>query len=95
MDFPEVYTMTEAASMLGVSYMTVYRWVQKGKLKPEKVWGRQLLTLDQLAPYIIKRCSNCYHENHENGIRTCACREISDIADGCPDWRWKWNSKHS
>jgi len=86
------YTMSEAAPMLGVGYMTLYRWVRKKKLTPEERWGRKLLTLEQLEPLVVHRCSNCYH-HLENGL--CSCREQCDMNDPCADWIWKWNSTHS
>ena len=77
--------------MLGVGYMTLYRWVNKGRLTPEIRWGHKLLTLTQLEPLVVKHCRNCYHQN--NGC--CSCRESCDVSDPCADWTWKWNSQHS
>jgi len=36
----QYYSIEEVASMLKVAYLTVYRWVQKGKLKAIKA-GKQ------------------------------------------------------
>jgi len=83
--------LTEAAIAIGISRMTISRWVKKGKLKPITIGNYPLLTPAQIYPYLSKHCSNCYHEKHENGTRVCTCREISDIEGGCKDWVWKWN----
>jgi len=91
METENLYTMRESAPMLGVGYMTLYRWVRAGKLTPEIRWGRKLLTIDQLEPLVIKRCRTCYHHRN-NGV--CSCRELSDMSDPCADWAWKWNSTH-
>ena len=85
------HTISESAEILGVSRVTLHRWIKKGKLKPEEsAWGRSFFTLEQLKPYVVKQCSTCYHQ----GNRYCSCRDLSDIGkhkDKCPDWRWKWS----
>jgi hypothetical protein len=91
MDTNNYFSLPQAAPMLGVCYMTVHRWVHHGKLIPAKVWGRQVVSLDQLRLLAVHRCSNCYHQKHEDSTKTCACREISDMEDGCKDWVWKWS----
>jgi excisionase family DNA binding protein len=89
------FTLPQAAAMLGISYMTVYRWVRAGKLKPEKVWGRQIIPLEQLRQVATKKCANCYHLTQVNGINMCQCRETTDMQDGCKDWAWRWNYQNS
>lgn len=84
--------LTESAEVIGISRMTIHRWVKKGKLRPIIIGDYPLLTPEQILPYVIKkRCLNCYHEKHKNGTQTCACRELCDMEDGCKDWAWKWN----
>jgi len=84
--------LTQAATAIGVSRMTIHRWIKQGKLTPIKIGDYPLLTPAQLYPYIAgKHCTNCGYEKHENGTTVCACREISDMEDGCKDWVWKWN----
>ena len=38
----KVYTLTEAANLLRVNRITLHRWIQKGRLKGEKI-GRVVL----------------------------------------------------
>jgi len=81
------YTISEAAPMIGVSRATLHRWVKQGKLKPLSIWGRSCLTLFQLAPFAVKKCSTCHY--HSDGL--CSCRSAEDVINGCSDWEWKWN----
>ena len=83
--------LTEAANIIGISRMTIHRWVKKGKLSPIIIAGYPVLRVEQVKPYVKKQCENCYHEKHEDGQKCCACREICDMEDGCKDWVWKWN----
>jgi len=87
----DYYTISESAEIVGVSRKTIHLWINEGKLKPEPAWGRSFLTLAQLKPFVVHKCSNCYHERRENGTNCCACRETCDMEDGCKDWVWKWN----
>jgi len=91
MDTTNHFTLAEAAPKVGVCYMTIYRWVRDHKLKTVEVFGRRVIPLDELRPLVVHKCSNCYYEKHEDGTRTCACREISDIDDGCKDWVWRYD----
>ena len=83
--------LTESAKMLGISYMTMHRWIKKGKLKPIIIGEYPLLTPEQLRPYVVqKRCLNCCHEQNSH----CTCREICDMEtkpNKCTDWEWKWD----
>ena len=54
----QYYTLKEVASMVKVRYLTIYRWVQAGKLETSKV-GKQYrisqTVLDRLlAKYEVK-----------------------------------------
>lgn len=40
MERPQYYTIEETAKMLKVAYLTVYRWIQDGKLSAVKA-GKQ------------------------------------------------------
>lgn len=42
----EYYTIDEVAKMLKVAYLTVYRWIQSGKLKAVKA-GKQYRILGE------------------------------------------------
>jgi len=35
----KLYTTREAAEALGVTYMTVWKWIKSGKLRANKVFG--------------------------------------------------------
>ena len=90
MPLDNYYTISEAADMIGVHRTTLHRWIRDGKLKPERIWGRSLLALDQLRPLAIKKCATCDHQYDSR----CACRETCNIPTEpgqCADWAWKWN----
>jgi excisionase family DNA binding protein len=88
----DLLTVDQFAQYTGRPRITIYKWIDRGKLKSITL-GKTLyiptyeLTIDRVA----RKCSNCYHEKHEDGTRTCACRELSNMEDGCKDWVWKWN----
>jgi len=42
-DTGEVYAATEAASLIGIGYATLYRWIKSGKLISIKLAGRTLI----------------------------------------------------
>jgi hypothetical protein len=84
-----------AARMAGVSHVDIFRWIREGTLQARPHGSSYIFTKDDVRAFTIKKCSNCYHEKHEDGSRTCGCREISDIEDGCKDWVWRYDSaKH-
>jgi len=89
MGLDNYYTQQEAAQLIGVSRMTLYRWAIRGKLKPARSWGNtKLFTIRQIGEQVKnKSCLNCYHSDDS----LCACREIKDmitIPNRCPDWRF-------
>jgi len=40
--------LTEASRQLGISYMTLWRWIKKKKVTPIRIAGLPYLTLDQM-----------------------------------------------
>lgn len=48
-----VYDTNEAASLLGIGYATLYRWIKEGKLVPLRVGGHTLIPKSE-----IERLSN-------------------------------------
>lgn len=40
--------LKEASRRLGISYMTLWRWIKKGKVTPVRLLGLPFLTLDQV-----------------------------------------------
>jgi excisionase family DNA binding protein len=42
-DTGEVYDAAEAASLIGIGYATLYRWIKKGDLIAIKLAGRTLI----------------------------------------------------
>jgi len=43
-----IVNLTEAAKRLEVSYVTLWRWIKKGKVMPVRLLGYPFLTLDQI-----------------------------------------------
>ena len=39
LNLPDLYEPNEAARMLGIGYVTVYRWIKVGKLIPVRIEG--------------------------------------------------------
>jgi len=40
--------LSEASRQLGVNYVTLWRWIKKGKVAPVRILGLPFLTLDQV-----------------------------------------------
>ena len=40
--------LKEASRRLGISYMTLFRWIKKGKVTPIRILGLPYLPLDQV-----------------------------------------------
>jgi len=40
--------LSEASRQLGISYMTLWRWIKRGKVTPIRIVGLPFLTLDQV-----------------------------------------------
>jgi len=47
-----IYTIDEVAKMLRVSYLTVYRWIQAGKLPAIKAGKQYRITKNQLDKFL-------------------------------------------
>ncbi len=50
----EYYTIQEVADKLKVAYLTVYRWIQSGKLKAVKAGKQHRITKENLKNFIKK-----------------------------------------
>lgn len=51
----QYYTIEEVAKMLKVAYLTVYRWIQSGKLVAYKAGKQYRIKREDLDRFIIKR----------------------------------------
>jgi len=40
--------LSEASRRLGINYVTLWRWIKKGKVTPVRILGLPYLTTDQL-----------------------------------------------
>ena len=47
-DMPDLYDANEAARMIGIGYVTVYRWIKAGKLIPVRVDKRTLIPISEI-----------------------------------------------
>jgi len=47
-DMPDLYDANEAARMIGIGYVTVYRWIKAGKLIPVRVDKRTLIPKSEI-----------------------------------------------
>ena len=48
----EYYTIQEVADKLKVAYLTVYRWIQAGKLKAKKAGKQYRITKGELTHFL-------------------------------------------
>lgn len=51
----EYYSTIEAAKLLGVSRITVFKWIGKLKLKAKKIGRNYAISHDALAPFLKKK----------------------------------------
>jgi len=51
----QYYTIEEVAKMLKVAYLTVYRWIQIGKLKSNKAGKQYRIAKKELLKFISIR----------------------------------------
>lgn len=58
MDEEKYYSIQEVADMLKVTYLTVYRWIQAGKLEAYKVEKQYRIALQELQSFMEKRKVN-------------------------------------
>ena len=58
----QLIAIPKAAQYLGVHFMTVYRWIKAGQLKPVKVGWQMYLTIDDVET--IKARLDAQVENH-------------------------------
>jgi len=47
-DTDELYDTTEAARLIGIGYVTLYRWIKNGKLIPLRIGGRTFITKSEI-----------------------------------------------
>ena len=91
-DLSSLISLRRAATILGISRPTLYKWIDEKKLYPIRIGHNSFLFFQTLIPLVIKKCSTCYHNT--NGF--CACREKIDMIGKpgmCPDWCLKgWDN---
>jgi excisionase family DNA binding protein len=46
----QYYTISQFAKALGVTNMTVYRWIEQGKVKTIEVVGKRMIPAEELKP---------------------------------------------
>jgi excisionase family DNA binding protein len=51
----QYYSIEEVATMLKVAYLTVYRWIQAGKLNAVKAGKQYRISINELEKFIKKR----------------------------------------
>lgn len=55
---PMYYSINEVSSLLKVAYLTVYRWIQSGKLSAYKIQKQYRIEDKDLKKFITKYGSN-------------------------------------
>ena len=85
-EMPDLFSTQEAADLIGISNMTVFRWIKAGRLTPVSVDHRTLITRTEILREVIKKCSTCYY-NQEFGHCSCRMAEDVDARPGkCSNW---------
>ena len=78
----ELLTVPVVAKRLRRPKMTIYRWLNNGKINSIKLGGILFIPITELT------CLSCLH--HTDNL--CACREPNDMISTpgkCPDWHHK------
>jgi len=44
----DLMSVPQAAKELGVNFSTVYRWIDKGKIRPFRIGGQVFVTVDEI-----------------------------------------------
>ena len=44
----DLVSVPQAAKELGVNFSTVYRWINKGKIRPFRIGGQVFITVDEI-----------------------------------------------
>ncbi len=49
----KIYTVKEVADLLGISRITVFRWIKSGKLKANMVGGSYVISVENLPHHLM------------------------------------------
>ena len=82
------YSIEETYPLLGISRMTLFRWLKRNKIYALRIADRVLIPKIEIERLRLKVCSTCYH--NQNSL--CSCREKADMITKpgkCPDWHLK------
>ena len=85
----DLYTIDEAYLLMGISRMTLFRWLKSKKIFALKLSNRVFIPKVEIERLRRKVCSTCFHQTD---TLLCACREISDMSNPCHDWSPKERS---
>lgn len=55
MEKEQYYTIEEVAEMLKVAYLTVYRWIQAGKLNAVKAGKQYRISKEEVNKFITRK----------------------------------------
>jgi len=79
----DLYTIDDASSLIGISRMTLSRWLKAKKIFALRLSNRVFIPKIEIERLRRKVCSTCYY----NQDSLCTCRETEDIiTKKCPDW---------
>jgi len=79
----DLYTIDEAHLLLGISRMTLFRWLKAKRIFALRLSQRVFIPKIEIERLRRKVCLTCYH----NQDSLCACRAKEDIIqNNCPDW---------
>ena len=91
-DVADLYTIDQAYPLLGVSRMTLFRWLKAHKIYAFRLGNRVLIPKLEIERLRQKVCLNCYHHYEwlDKGKEDyCCCRDKEDIIikpNSCQDW---------
>jgi excisionase family DNA binding protein len=88
-DTDKLLNVQQAIKQLGISRVTFYDWINRGKIKPVHIGGKTFITVGEMERVVKdeganKTCRNCNNHTLEG---FCAVREIKDMVfRNCGDW---------
>jgi excisionase family DNA binding protein len=73
----KMYSVKEVADLLGVSRVTVFRWIKSGKLKATMVGGAFVVSVEDLPHHLLGGLS----EDRKIEIKTAVTRALKEYGE--------------
>jgi excisionase family DNA binding protein len=73
----KIYSVKEVAELMGVSRITVFRWIKSGKVKADMVAGSYIIRADDLPHHLLGGLS----EEKKETIRKVVTQAIEEYGE--------------